>query len=284
MALTIEDDEDRPDNLSELLNHTGRNNRHDVWLWLCLYVREKLDLDLATCNGATMRDEIARALKIHPRFINRIPEYKDHDLVPNELLKWITKDERQYQWLYPKVDKLTGYSFPLGLIHLTRREHLIAMLDIWQIDIAKKAREIEFLSDHWRRHTAADSQFDWFADKKEGTKRCVFAWNWIEKNLLGPVSRQLPIANYREMLMYFDQAELGPNELKAIIKDIKNRWNRQQFNDRNSHKRQLNVMLSISVIDQLDVLADRYNLKRPEVLETLIKLESESPVHLNKAR
>ncbi|MDT4863221.1 hypothetical protein FQZ97_979170 [compost metagenome] len=154
------------------------------------------------------------------------------------------------------------------------------MLDVWNVDIEKKAREIERLHDHWRRHTARDSQFEWFADKKEGTKRCICAWEWLERHHLSPFSRQPPIGNYRELLMFFDQAELSRHEQKVMIQEIKKRWNRQQFDERNADKKQVNVMLSKAVIAQLDELAKRHDLKRAQVIETLVRMEGETGVYL----
>ena len=50
--------------------------------------------------------------------------------------------------------------------------------------------------------------------------------------------------------------------MKALIKDIKSRWSRKQFDERNSENTQLNVSISKTVIDQLDDLAKRHNLTR----------------------
>ncbi|MGH8434220.1 MAG: hypothetical protein ACRERX_07000 [Pseudomonas sp.] len=268
------------DELSRLLQDPHQNNRHDIWLWLCLYCHVKLDLDRNTCNGATMRDVIARALRRNTDLIALIPSEKDQYLVPDECFSWITKDERQYHWLLPEVDELTDKRFPLDLVHLTGRGHIIAMLDVWQVDIEKKAREIEHLHECWRRHTARDSQLEWFADKKEGTKRCVCAWEWLQKNHLRPFSRQLPISNYKELLMFFDQANLGENEQRAIIQQIKRRWSRKQFDERAIGKKQVNVMLAKTVIAQLDELAKRHDLKRAQVLETLVRMEADANVYL----
>lgn len=282
MSLII-DDEDL-DELSQLLQDPLRNSRHDVWLWLWLYLfhDKARKLDRNTCNGATMRDVIARALRRAPHLIKLIPSKKDRYLVPDEQLAWIAKDERQIQWLLPKVDDLTGNNFPRGIAHLTGRSRIIAMLDVWQEDIEEKTQKIDRLHECWRRHLARDSQFEWFTDKKEGKQRCICAWEWIEKNHLGLFSRKLPISNYSELLIFFDQANLGRHEQKAMIQEIKKRWSRQQFDERNADKKQINVLLSKAVIAQLDELAKRHDLKRAQVLETLVRMESDAGVYLRK--
>ncbi|MNI97220.1 hypothetical protein D3C73_1558260 [compost metagenome] len=79
--------------------------------------------------------------------------------------------------------------------------------------------------------------------------------------------------------MYFDEAELGRNELKAIIQTIKKRWNRKQFDERTADKKQVNVMLSKTAIELLDTLAKKHELKRAQILELLITTESEDGVY-----
>ncbi|MCY1457696.1 hypothetical protein D9M71_750130 [compost metagenome] len=80
--------------------------------------------------------------------------------------------------------------------------------------------------------------------------------------------------------MYFDEAEVGPQEQKAILQQIRNRWTRKQFDERAADKKQVNVMLSKTAIELLDTLAKKHELKRAQVLETLITTESEVGVYL----
>lgn len=50
---------------------------------------------------------------------------------------------------------------------------------------------------------------------------------------------------------------------------------------RNPDKKQLNVMIPIAVIAQLDELAAKHKLKRPQVIERLIAGEFEAGIHLD---
>lgn len=267
---------DPDDPLTQLLQDTGINNRQAIWLWLGLYVYESFDLDRNTCNGATMRDVVANALKVAPDIAYDIPAKKDRYLLPAEQMAWITDDKRQIQWLTPKTNNLTNQVLPRGLVHLQGRDRLIAALDIWQVDLEEKGLAVERLHDQWRRHIAKDSQFEWFTDKKEGTKRCICAWEWIQKNPLDSVRRPSPIGNYNELLMYFDQAELDRHGQKAVIQEIKKRWSRQQFSERNADKRQVNAMLPHDLINQIDELAQKHGLKQREVIEALLRKGIES--------
>lgn len=276
MGLIINGRKEAPDELCQLLQEPHRNNRHDIWLWLCLYHYEKFELDRNTCNGNTMREVIARSLSCNRDLIKFINPMKDKFLVPDSRLNWIGNTDRQYHWLHPRINGLTGSILPRGLVHLTGQSRLIAMLDLWDIDIEAKAREIEDLRDQWIRHTAKDSQFEWFTDKKDGIKRCICAWEWIQNNHLPSSSRQLPISDYKELLMFFDQAELGDNEQKAMIKHITSRWNRQQHDVRNPDKKQFNVMLPVTVIAQIDQWVAKHSLSRAKVVEALVKMEADA--------
>ncbi|QLF94877.1 hypothetical protein HW090_17480 [Pseudomonas sp. ABC1] len=280
--MTIESRKDA-DRLSELLQDPHRNHRHDIWLWLYLYHYEEASLDRRTCNGLTMRDEIARALKYKERLRSRIPGKKDQFLLPNEKLEWIKEDERQYQWLLRKIRQMTGLRLPIDLVHLIGRDHLIAMIDLWEIDIGKKAFEVELLRDSWLRHKAKDSELDWFADKKDGEKRCACAWEWLQKKYLALFSRQPSISNHQELLMFFDHEDIGRNERTAMIREIKKRWDRKQFNERTPDKKQVNVILSKTVIAQLDALAEKHGLKRAQVIENLVRMEADAGVYFTDA-
>jgi hypothetical protein len=276
------------DDLGRLLKEPQKDNRHDVWLWLYLNYEKQADFDPNTCNGFLMRDEIACYLKDRPQFIESLNSLKDRYLVHYRYLGWIEKrNTRQHQWLLPKIEEITdlrpGRGLPRGLTHLTGATHLIAMLDLWHLESEKKTLEIERLHNDWLRRKGKDSDYEWFADKKDGTKRCECAWEWLKKHHLSPVSRQLPISNYNELIMFFDQADLGRHEQKAMIQEIKKRWNRQQFDDRNADKKQCNVMLTKKVIDLLDRLGDTHGLKRAQVLERLITMESETGMYLDDA-
>lgn len=271
--------DDGRDELAQLLNESRQSTRRDIWLWLYLYHYEKADLDPATCNGLTMRSTIAQCLKRKNDVRRRLSQEKDRFMVLDEHLKWIDGDERQYQWLLGRIERITDLGPlrgpPRGAVHLAGRNRLIAMLDLWNADIADKADDIERLRREWLRHKAGDSAFVWFEDKKAGAKRCVCAWEWLERNHQPISRRQLPISSHEDLLIFFDRANLERNEQKAIIQRIKQRWSRQQFSERTADKKQVNVMLSTTVITLLDELAKKHNLKRGSFLEQLITVESE---------
>lgn len=274
------------DELAQLLNESKQSPRRDIWLWLYLYHFEKADLDPATCNGLTMRNTIAQCLTRKNDVRRRLGQEKDRFMVLDEHLKWIDGDERQYQWLLGRIEDITDLGplrgLPRGAVHLAGRNRLIAMLDLWNADIADKADEIERLRREWLRHKAGDGAFAWFEDKKTGAKRCECAWEWLERNHQSMPRRQLPISSYEDLLIFFDRAKIERNEQKAIIQRIKQRWSRQQFGERTPDKKQVNVMLSTTVITLLDELAKTHDLKRGSFLERLITAEAKAGKYLTE--
>ncbi|MCU9530473.1 hypothetical protein, partial [Pseudomonas mosselii] len=60
------------------------NHRQAIWLWLGLHVHEKFDLNVDSCNGETMRDQVALALKGAPDIASDIRAKKDRYLLPEE--------------------------------------------------------------------------------------------------------------------------------------------------------------------------------------------------------
>lgn len=279
----IVDDSDQ-DDLNRLLKDQRRNTRHDIWLWLYLQEYKEAKLDPTSCNGSTMRNTIARFLRQNTNILKTINSEKDQSLVPDNHLKWIEEDERQYQWLLHRIEDIVNLNPfqrpPLGFIHLTGRNHLIAMLDIWDADIAEKARKIETLRNSWLTHKSMDSDFEWFEDKKDGSKRCKCAWDWLKKNHHRSLSRRQPISNYKELLMFFDREDFGQHERKAIIQSIKRRWSRKKFDERTDDKKQVNTLLKKDAIELLDQLAEQSGMKRAQILETLIRKEFDQKLYL----
>jgi hypothetical protein len=276
MALSF--DNDKKDELSRLLKDPSRDNRRDIWLWLWLDRHHSAHFDSASCSSSAMRETIAAFLRSQKSILELINAAKAKSLLPTNTLKWIKGGERQHAWLLNRLEMLIDSwptpSLARGLVHLTEKNYLIAMLDIWDIDIAKKAVKVEQLRQEWMRHKANDSEFAWFDDEKTSAQRCQCAWEWLVKNHTPLETNQLPISSYEDLLIFFDKENLAPYMQKTIIQQIKRKWSRKQFDERSSDKKQLNVMLSKSVIKQLDQLATKHELKRAQVIELLITKEA----------
>ncbi len=68
-----------------------------------------------------------------------------------------------------------------------------------------------------------------------------------------------------------------------MIREIKRRWSRKQFDERAADKKQVNVMLSKTVIAQLDALAETHGMKRAQIIESLVRMEADAGTYLADA-
>lgn len=100
--------------------------------------------------------------------------------------------------------------------------------------------------------------------------RDEFLSTWSRTRL----SRKSQSSNYQELLMFFDQGDVGRYERTAILRETKWRWSRKQFNERTADKKQVNVFLSKTVITQFDVLAQVHDLKRVQIIEDQVRMET----------
>lgn len=286
-GLTKVKDEDRVNReedeiLGKALGTSRQNPRREIWLWLYLHLEKGLDLPPHTCNGETMREELVKALKSLEFIYPPLASERDKYLLPDETLSWIGNDERRVLWLTRAVENLSGIRLRLRSTHLTGKDHLIGIIDLWKIDIAVKERKLKSLHSEWRTHEAKDVELEWFSDKKEGSKRCICAWEWLKKNYLPMPRFQMPINNHQELLIFFDKVNLGSYERKAIIRDIKKRWSKKQFDERTADKKQVNFLLSIETIAQLEALSRKHDMKRAQIVEALVAMETEVSLLLTK--
>lgn len=287
MAFEVEESPKTPaEQLAERIGLRKTTRRQEIWLWLHLYYERIGELLPKSCGGLSMQgdilDTLSRATYLRS---DEIKTEIDQQLVPDEQLSWITEDERQLSWLRRHLPREVQ-DLPWRLVHLTDREHLIARLDIWdadpayKADLADKADLIKNLHQDWNRHTARDSDFDWFRERKTEAERCKCAWEWLEKKYLHPTHRRERIDSYQTLLMFFDREDLTREKQQDMVKKIKQRWNRQQLDVRNPESKQVNVMLTAETINQLDRLAKQHGLSRVKVVAKLIDKESDQGLYL----
>ncbi|MFC6300406.1 hypothetical protein GNF76_16445 [Pseudomonas sp. CCM 7893] len=269
------------DFLSRILGDTKPNHRHDVWLWFYLQQHESAGFDADSCNGFAMRDRIAGFLHGNDISNEFIASEKDRLLVSDDHLKWITGEDRQCEWLYPRLMELTGQRSIARQPHLTGWDLLIAIIDIWDISVSTKIRELNSLYSSWIRHKEMDHQFHWFKEAKEGVQRCQFAWDWLRKHEQRLTSGRPPANSHVELLIFFDQTELVEAERELIIQRIRRNWNRNQSQSKAQGKKQYNFVLSEKIVSLLDELAESHGLKRAKILELLIETEFKTGSHLS---
>lgn len=263
-----------PDLLQSLIGKTS--HRQDIWLWLFFKQFEEADFELDTCNGRTMRSTVTGFIESKGGVTaEQLFAAMDRFLVPDECLKWISGEERQTKWLDHRVRNMTRLGDLWSIPRLTGRDLLIGAIDLWEESVTRKAAALESLQHDWERHRSQDRQLKWFEDNTEGAERCRFAWEWLQKDRT--LAWRIPpcFESYIELVMYFDSIDLRERELKDIAQSIRRSWNRQRYLEKLEGKKQYNFILSEETVELLDKLARASGLKRPQVLERLIKAETD---------
>lgn len=67
-----------------------------------------------------------------------------------------------------------------------------------------------------------------------------------------------------------------------LIESVKKRWSQNKYRANQNGKNQYNFILSDKAIYRLDKLAKKHEIKRTEVLEILLKMESENGEYISK--
>ncbi|WP_156952578.1 hypothetical protein [Microvirgula aerodenitrificans] len=262
------------------MSDTTSNYRRDIWMWLFLNEYRDAKFHCVGCGGISMRQMVARHLQENPGHKKDILARRDWFMVPEGELAWITDEKRQYEWLFERLQRMTGENLAPNFPNLQGRNLLIAMLDIWDSPLKEKIVDIKGIKEHWIYHKNGDIKFKWFADASEGERRCRFASDWLQKNDRYLARSMGVFENYAELLICFDKKNLNSAELKLLLMNIRRSWNRQSSRERQVGKKQYNFVLSNKVVECLDKLAEDHALRRAQVLELLIKKEFENGAYL----
>lgn len=268
------------DALSAYLGDKRPDHRRDVWLWLYLETHHEAEFKPEECNGFNMRDRLASTLDDKCFPLDTITAAMNRYLVPAEYLKWITEDERQTRWLVFRLEEITNNYWSRLRPRLLGKDLVTGLFDIWNAKLRDKTEALGRLRENWLYLKSLDHQFKWFEDKSESKQRCQFAWSWLQKNAPNLTDSSLPVENYLELVMFFDKADLREAERTLIAQNIRRAWNRREYLGKMKGKKQCNTFLPEETINLLDGLVDKHGLKRPQVLEILIQMESERGAYL----
>ncbi|GAB2904924.1 hypothetical protein GCM10027202_37390 [Microvirgula curvata] len=266
--------------LTKPMKRSRDDIRREIYTWMYLYFNFKEDLAPIECGTSLMRESIANCFSRRPYMEEEIERSIQKYMVPESELSWISEEKRLQEWLRPILQRRVNERFFFQTLHLQGRDLLIAMIDVWRFDIQDKIYQIKEIKKDWFLHKEGDCKFKWFSDEVEGDMRCKFAWGWLQKNERGFDRGREPIENYNDLLMFFDQMNFSSAEIILKLKNIRQSWNRQRSRERQTEKKQYNFILSKAAVNFLDKLTETHVLSRAQVLEILIKKESEKGVYL----
>jgi len=200
-------------------------------------------------------------------------------LLPQERLDWITEDKRQIKWLQSHIWNQFKGGFSPPPPRLLGRNSVIASIDAWNTELSNKALVVDQMKWNWEQHKQSDHIFKWFREKDE-LSRCEIAWQWLFEKRNNLTWQHPPISNYEDLLIFFDTRQISDAEKMLIVEAIKKRVSQQQYRKKMADKKQCNLVLSNKTILDLDKLAAKYGVSRPQIMETLIQFETERNIYL----
>lgn len=245
--------------------------RLDTWLWIeC----KKYNFSIPEENFAS--ENIREILKscVGSAFIDgRIAIEARQRLLPIEYLDWIKNDKRQIIWLYHYIQKYFPEKIPSAPAGLLERNYIIASIDFQTTSLKMKEITVGSMRFLWDEHIKSDSIFKWFKGGEERA-RCECAWEWLNDKTPNRVQGVSVTDSYQALLIFFDERGGDDNQKKLDVIDIKKRWSQRKYRAENKEKVQCNFWISNQSIADLDKLAKKYGVKRPQIIEALIRCET----------
>lgn len=278
------------DQLHKVLGGTTIDDRFITWLWFflrSLYPQS----NLGEYKSFDMKNRMSDLISNNQNLVQTIEQHKKLYLLPSVMLRWITGDEIQHNWITKQVlnkgwaaNRLIAQTEENNVAapeSLNDRDRVIAMIDIWSLDPFKKLDEINSLKNLWIQHKQKTQIYDWFTGADE-TQKLILAWDLTSKKHPSLTDTNLPFKNHHELLNFFDNTRLHEAEKTLLIDSIKKRWSQNQYRENMIGKKQYNFILSEKTIARLDKLADTFDLRRVEVLDILLKMEENEGCYLPK--
>lgn len=268
----------RNDKLANTLPGIITNSRFTNWLWVFLKHRYPITY-LGEFRSPGMRDRMADLIINTPNLSHEIEQNQSSMLLPENTLKWITDSKRQHTWINNNITGRAGYFLSDTPPNLPDRETIITKIDAWVTTQTTKQIQISQIASAWELQKNVDQAFQWFHEEDEN-KKCELAWKiFIKDNPLLALGND-PFTNHEELLIFFDNTLKLPAERKLFIQTVKSRWSQNKYRTKETDKKQYNFILSKKTIQRLDKLAEKYDLKRTQILDILLQMEEDKGIYI----
>lgn len=203
-------------------------------------------------------------------------------LLPDEKLDWIDEGEWQncflQNQLFLQTNQVPGWLGEVRAV-LHGRNLTIALIDSRSISLVDKQMLIDRLRESWNFQLALDRPFRWF-EKDDEREKCKLMWEMTTKTYPTVTNGVARFENLDSMLFFFDQARFTYEQKTFLLDRLKRRWSQNKYRSNLEGKKQVNLVLSERTIELLDKLAKEFNLSKAEVMDTLIRDESQKKMYL----
>ncbi|SFN45458.1 hypothetical protein SAMN05660284_01534 [Formivibrio citricus] len=231
-------------------------------------------------NAPGSNDDMASYIKFNNVNIDGLLQEYDNNvaLLPESTLAWIVDDEWQFKWISNKSGVML---FP-DSYKLKSNEKSILVLDL--MSRADKTIEVNKYKLEWARQVEQDKKYMWLFDGDEKAKIAMLV-DWVRKNshlLLNWRLIECLSLNAKSEILIFFNLTLQPSEVQLCFSSVKKRWSQEKYRNSLKGKKQCNVVLTEKSLKRLDAMADNYLLSRAQVLEILIRFESEQKRYISE--
>lgn len=245
--------------------------RFDTWLWLEAR-KDGANLQIESFGIENLRHFLTGYM--HEQRIDQMIEFgRYRRILPIEKLEWIKDDKRQVNWLLDYTSKVLKINFYQVPPNLFGKDLLLARIDFYDLELGYKLSAIDRMKDDWNEYLKSDIIFKWFKGEEEAA-RCAYAWDWLVKRMPRETYGQDAITSYPELLRFYDMTGVNAAQKELDVKKIIRNWNQQKSRENQKDKKQYNFPLTHQALADLDKLAKRYEVTRPQIIEALIKMEA----------
>lgn len=270
----------RTDSLAKITGETSTDDRFTNWLWLTLKTRPFTE-DPGEFNAPNMRDRMAEIISNNPLLASDINREKNTALVDDRYLSWIKDSRRQHSWIRSRMTNINQLHQKQLHATLNHRELSILTIDVLDNFSMPKNSLLVDLRSHWEQQEKEDRTFDWFQSEAEEDK-CGFAWDFLRKKYFTLSLMEEKFRNLDDLLAYVYTHNPSKELIELLISNAKSRWSQKKYRSKQDGKKQYNFILSENAIKRLDKLAEKYDLKRPQIIEILLQMEAEEGAYLPK--
>ncbi|MBB4864032.1 hypothetical protein HNP46_002892 [Pseudomonas nitritireducens] len=271
------------DQLSKILGDKNYSRRRDIWLW-CFLDGDKISrYDRMKLNFAYMRDDMADAIYdagVEPGYIHGA---QNDLMLPDEQLAWISSEPRQLAWLKVRINSYREYLFNCPPA-VTGRDEVIAMVDCLRDPDVSKAGYVQQLKRAWDEQVRKDKILDWIkSENAEGEEEaCGQVWSQLNKHHSIHLLIESKPSDLNSLLRVLDGIPATDTEKAFYVSAARKAWGQVKRRRKSDGKSQYNFTLTDRARKRLDALCDKYEIKRPQVIEILLLMEEEKGLYLEE--
>lgn len=146
-----------------------------------------------------------------------------------------------------------------------------------------KKEKIGHLREAWENREKPQKSLAWF-DNSEDPKRLEIARQLFSKRYPHYVNLFKQFSNFTELVDCFKEHKLTPLEIDVFVAESRKNYSREKSREKNSHKKQLNLEISIDAINLLNNISQKSGVTRPKIIEILLRMETENGLYILSER